>query len=68
MILILSFVESLDNLSDLKQKSESELFLIEYQKSLKRTFKNGYYLQNHPLNLGSSAVKLQRLLCSQKAV
>ena len=38
-----------------------------YQKSLKRTFKTGFSVQNHLLNLCSSAVNSQRLLCSQKA-
>ena len=37
------------------------------QKSLKRMFKTGFPVQNHPLNLCSHAVNSQRLLCSQKA-
>ena len=45
--------------------SESNLFL--YAKSLKRTFKIGFWVQSHLLNLCSNAVNSQRLLCSQKA-
>ena len=30
-------------------------------------FKTGFEVQNHRLNLCSSAVNIQRLLCSQKA-
>ena len=38
-----------------------------YQKSLKRTFKTGFWVQNHLMNLCSSAVDSQWLLCSQKS-
>ena len=42
-------------------------FIFLYQKSLKRTFQTGFWVQNHLLNLCSSVVNSQRLLCSQKA-
>ena len=42
-------------------------FIFVYQKSLKRTFKTGFWVQNHLLNLCSRAVNSQRLLCSQRA-
>ena len=35
-------------------------------RSLKRTFKSGFWVKNHPLNLCSHAVNLQRLFRSQK--
>ena len=41
--------------------------IVNIQKSLKLTFKPGFWVQNHPLNLCSSAVDSQKLLCSQKA-
>ena len=43
-------------------------FIFKYQKSLKRTFEPGFWVQNHPLNMYSRAVNSQRLLCSQKLV
>ena len=46
---------------------DSILFLL-YKKSLKQTFKTGFWVQNHLLNLCSSALNSQRSLCSQKAV
>ena len=42
-------------------------FIFLYQKSLKQTFKTGFWEQNHLLNLCSSAVNSQRILCGQKA-
>ena len=42
-------------------------FIFVYQKSLKRTFKNSFSVQNHLLNLCSSAENSQRLLFIQKA-
>ena len=42
-------------------------YLFAYQKSLNGTFRTGFWVQNHLLNLCSSAVNSQRLLCSQKA-
>ena len=36
------------------------------RKSLKRTFKTSFWIQNHLLNLWSSFLNLRRLLCSQK--
>ena len=41
-------------------------FIFVYQKSLKRTFKTSFWVQNHLLNLWSSAMNSQRLLCSKK--
>ena len=38
---------------------------VGYQKSLKQTFKTGFWVQNHLLN-SCSTVNSQRLLCSQK--
>ena len=43
-------------------------FIFVYQKSLKWTLKTVFRVQNHPLNLCSSAVNSIRLLCSQKLV
>ena len=37
------------------------------KKTFKQTFKTGFWVQNHLLNLCSSSVNSQRLLCSQKA-
>ena len=42
-------------------------FIFVYQKSLKQTFKNSFWVQNHLLNLCSGAMNTQRLLCSQIA-
>ena len=42
-------------------------FIFVYQKSLKWTFKTSFWVQNHLLNLCSSAVNSQRLMYSQKA-
>ena len=42
-------------------------FIFVYQKFFKRTFKIGFCVQNHLLNLCSLAVNSQRLFCSQKA-
>ena len=42
-------------------------FIFVYLKSLKRTVNTGFWLENHLLNLFSSAVNSQKLLCSQKA-
>ena len=36
-------------------------FIFAYQKSLKRTLKTGFWVQNHLFNLSSSAVNSQRL-------
>ena len=45
---------------------DSDLFL--YTRNLKkRTFKTGFWVKYHLLNLCSSAVDSQRLFCSQKA-
>ena len=38
-----------------------------YKKSLKRKLKTGFWVQNHLMNLCSSAVNSQRLLCILKA-
>ena len=43
-------------------------FIFVYQKSLKRTFQTGLWVLIHLLNLCSSALDSQRLLCSQKVV
>ena len=43
-------------------------FIFVYQKSSKQTFKTGFWVQNHLLNLCSSAVNSQRLLCNKKLV
>ena len=43
-------------------------FIFVYQKSLKRTFKTSFWVQNHLLSLCNSAVDSQRLLCSEKLV
>ena len=45
-------------------KSESEII----PDIMKRTFKTGFWVQSHLLNLCSSVVNSQRLLCSQKVV
>ena len=48
-------------------KSESDLFFV-YKKYLKQMFKTGLCIKKkHLLNLCSSVVNSQRLLCSQKA-
>ena len=41
-------------------------FSFAYQKSIKPTFKTGFWVQNHLLNLCSRVVNLQKLFCSQK--
>ena len=42
-------------------------FIFVYHIFLKQTFKNGFWVKNHLLNLFSSAVNQQMLLFSQKA-
>ena len=41
-------------------------YIFVFQKFLKRTFKTGFWVQNHLLKLYSSAKNTRRLLCSQK--
>ena len=41
---------------------------IKYEKSLKRTFQTGFWVQNNRLNLCSRVMNSQRLFCSQKTV
>ena len=43
------------------------IYIFVYQKSLYQTFHISFWAENHLLNLCSSAVNSQKLLCSQKA-
>ena len=46
--------------------TKSELIFFVYQKSLKRTFKTGFWVQNHFLNLFSSTMNSQRFFVQPK--
>ena len=50
-----------------KENKTMYIFIFVYQKSSKRKFKTGFWVQDHLFNLCSSAVSSQRLLFSQKA-
>ena len=52
-------------INELVIQNLSQIYFV-YQKSVKGTFKPGFWVQNHPMNLYSRVEDSQKLICSKK--
>ena len=52
-------------INELVIQNLSQIYLV-YQKSVKRMFKPGFWVQNHPMILHSRVMDSQKLFCSKK--